>query len=172
MQFGGRSLSGPSAVYPFVESEGVTAVCFRKLQSLCVLLGAIVLLTGCGGGGDAPTTAPVKGLVTYKGTPVANLSIAFIPDNGPLATGKTDASGKFELMTNKLGDGATIGTHKVAISFVPDEIPPMGGPDPGVTYKAPVSPIPKKYADVTTSGLTKTVEKDAAKNDFTFDLTD
>lgn len=147
-------------------------MCFRKLEHLCVLLGVSVLLTGCGGSGDALATAPVKGLVTYQGKPIANLSIAFMPDNGPLATGKTDASGKFELMTNKPGDGAMIGTHKVAISFVADEIPPMGGPDPGNTYKAPVSPIPKKYADVTTSGLTKTVEKDAAKNDFTFDLKD
>ena len=38
--------------------------------------------------------------------------------------------------------------------------------------KPPASPIPAKYADVKTSGLTKIVEEDAAKNDFTFELTD
>ncbi len=143
------------------------------MQRLFFLLGVSVLLSGCGEGGNAPTTAPVKGVVTYQGKPIANLSVAFIPDNGPLATGKTDASGKFELMTNKPGDGAIIGNHKVAISFVSDEIPPMGGPDPGSENKAPpVSPIPKQYSDVKTSGLTKTVDKDAAKNNFTFDLKD
>ena len=97
--------------------------------------------------------------------------MAFIPDHRPLATRKTDASGKFELMTNKPGDRAILGTHKVAISFVSDKTPPMGEPDLGSTYK-PVSPIPKQYAVVMTSGLTKTVDKDAAKNHFTFELMD
>ena len=147
-------------------------VYFRLLNRMFLVLAVSALLTGCGGDGTAPVTARVKGLVTYQGKPVANLSVAFIPDVGPLATGKTDASGKFELMTNKPGDGAIIGTHKVAISFVPDEIPTMGGPDPGNTDKALISPIPAQYADVKTSGLTKTVEKDAAKNEFTFDLKD
>ena len=144
----------------------------RKLDRLCVLLGVSVFLAGCGGGGGrAPDTVSVQGMVTYQGKPVPKLSVAFIPDKGLLASGTTDAAGKFSLMTNKPGDGAKVGTYKVAIGFVSDEIPAMPGMEPP-GYKAPVSPIPAKYADVSTSGLTKTVEKDASKNNFTFELTD
>lgn len=145
---------------------------FQKLDRLCVILAVSAFLAGCGGGGSkAPVTVPVKGVVKYQGKPVPKLSIAFIPDKGMLASGTTDTNGKFTLMTNKPGDGAMVGTYKVAISFVSDEIPEMPGL-PGTEKPLPPSPIPKKYADAKTSGLTKTVEKDAAKNDFTFDLTD
>lgn len=138
---------------------------------ICVLLGISACLYGCGGGSDAPVTVPVKGIVKYQGKPIPKLSVSFIPDKGVLATGTTDANGKFELMTNKPGDGAVPNTYKVAISFAPDEIPPMPGLEPP-GYQPPVSPIPGKYADVSTSGLTKSVEKDASKNNFTFELTD
>ena len=144
---------------------------FRNLDRLCVILAATAFLAGCGGGGSAPVTVHVQGMVTYQGKPVPKLSVAFIPDKGMLASGTTDAQGRFSLMTNKPGDGAMVGTYKVAINFVPDEIPEMPGL-PGTEKKAPASPIPPKYADPKTSGLTKTVEKDAAKNNFTFDLTD
>ena len=144
---------------------------FRNLDRLCVILAATAFLAGCGGGSSAPVTVPVQGVVNYQGKPVPKLSVAFIPDKGLLASGTTDAQGKFTLMTNKPGDGAMVGNYKVAISFVPDEIPEMPGL-PGTEKKAPASPIPQKYATPQTSGLTKTVEKDAAKNNFTFDLTD
>lgn len=144
---------------------------FRMLGRCCVLSGVCIALIGCSGGpSDAPVTVPVTGVVTYQGKPVAKLSVAFIPDKGMLATGTTDAQGKFSLMTKKPGDGAAVGTYKVAINFVPDEVPPMPG-FPG-SEKTPESPIPAKYADVTTSGLTQVVDKDASKNNFTFDLKD
>jgi hypothetical protein len=143
------------------------------LDRWCVLLGISLFLAGCGGGAsDAPETVPVKGVVTYKGQPVPKLSVGFIPDGGKgkLASGTTDAAGKFALMTDKPGDGAVVGPYKVAISFVPDEIPEMPG-FPGSEKKVE-SPIPAKYADSATSGLKQTVDKDASKNNFTFELTD
>jgi hypothetical protein len=146
-------------------------VCSRRSCRLSVLLGVSAFLGGCGGAGDAPTTVPVKGVVKYQGKPIAKLSVAFLPDKGVLATGTTNAEGAFELTTNKPGDGAMVGSYRVAISFVPDEIPVMPG-FPGSEKKPPDSPIPTKYADVRTSGLTKTVDQDATKNNFTFDLTD
>jgi hypothetical protein len=141
----------------------------QQLGGRGVVLGVLAVLSGCGS--DAPQIVPVKGVVTYQGKPVAKLSVAFIPADGLLATGTTDANGKFELMTNKPGDGAMPGTYKVAVSFAPDEIPPMPGMEPP-GYQPPVSPIPEKYADASTSGLTQTVEKDASKNDLTIALTD
>src|SRR5579872_1830207 len=133
--------------------EEVVAVRLQMLGCWGVVLGVFAVVSGCGG--DAPKTVPVKGVVTYQGKPVPKLSVAFIPDNGLLATGTTDANGKFVLTTNKPGDGATPGTYKVAISFAPDEIPPMPGMEPP-GYQPPASPIPEKYADASTSGLTRT----------------
>ena len=146
----------------------VTAVAYRLLP--CVLLGTITFLAGCGGGSTGAEIVPVKGTVKYQGKPVPKLSVAFIPQEGTLAYGTTDANGQFALMTNKAGDGAKVGTYKVAISYVPDETPAMPG-FPG-SEKVVTSPIPMKYAAVETSGLTQTVDKNASKNNFTFELTD
>jgi len=148
----------------------VIAVASCKLDRLFLICGFLTFLAGCGGGGSSPTTVPVKGIVTYKGAPVPDLSVAFIPEKGMLAYGTTDSKGQFALMTNKQGDGAMVGTYKVTISFVPKEIPEMPG-FPG-SEKNVESPIPVKYSDPSTSGLTKTVESSAAKNNFTFELTD
>ena len=135
-----------------------------------VLLYCFVAAIGCGGVDDAPKTVAVTGVVTYQGKPMPNLSVGFIPETGMLASGMTDAEGRFEMTTSAPGDGAIPGLHKVAINFVPDQVPEMPG-FPG-SENAPVSPIPTKYADASTSGLTATVDKDPSKNDFTFDLTD
>jgi hypothetical protein len=134
------------------------------------LVVCCVAALGCGGVSDAPKTVDVTGTVTYNGTPMANLSVAFIPDKGMLASGTTDAEGRFELTTSEPGDGATPGTYKVAINFVPEQTPEMPG-FPG-SENTPKSPIPTKYADVSTSGLIATVDTDASKNDFKFELTD
>lgn len=131
----------------------------------------LVILTGCGGGeSDAPKTVAVKGLVTFKGQPMPNLSVGFIPEKGMVATGITDAEGKFELSTSDTGDGAIPGMHKVAINFVPAQVPEMPG-FPG-SENNEKSPIPLRYGDTATSGLTATVETDASKNDFKFELTE
>lgn len=143
---------------------------YRKLYRLCVIVGVIAFLAGCGGGSAPPETIPVKGMVKYQGKPVPKLSIAFIPEKGLPALGKTDGDGKFTLMTNKPGDGAMVGNYKVAISFVSDEIPEMQGLT-GQEPKPSTSPIPQKYADAKTSGLTRAVVK-GDQNDFTFELTD
>ena len=135
-----------------------------------ILFCCIVAAIGCGGVGDAPKTVAVTGIVTYQGKPMPNLSVGFIPETGMLASGITDAEGRFDMTTSAPGDGAIPGLHKVAINFVPEQVPEMPG-FPG-TENAPESPIPTKYADVSTSGLTATVDQDSSKNDFTFDLTD
>ncbi len=147
---------------------GVSFVMYRT--PYLVVFFCIVTAIGCGGAGDAPKTVAVTGVVTYQGKPMPNLSVGFIPETGMLASGITDAEGRFDMTTSAPGDGAIPGLHKVAINFVPEQVPEMPG-FPG-TENAPESPIPTKYADVSTSGLTATVDQDSSKNDFTFDLTD
>lgn len=138
----------------------------QLLVALCCLMAVI----GCGRENDAPDTVAVTGIVTYQGNPVPNLSVGFVPEKGMLATGTTDSSGRFELTTSAPGDGAIAGSYKVAINFVPEKTPEMPG-FPG-SENVSKSPIPTKYADINTSGLAATVESDASKNDFKFELTD
>lgn len=144
---------------------------FRKPFCFCLILAASTVLAGCGGGSPGPKTVAAKGVVTYQGKPIPKLAVSFIPEKGMLATGTTDANGRFTLMTSNPGDGAMVGTYSVAINFVSDEIPEMPGL-PGTEKPLPASPIPTKYADAKTSGLTVTVDSVASKNNYTFDLTD
>lgn len=140
-----------------------------RLTSMAVMSSCVLLLAGCGGGeSDAPKTVSVEGLVTFKGTPMSNLSVAFIPDQGMVAEGTTDAEGRFTLTTSAPNDGAVPGNYKVAVSFVPTTVPEM--PDFPGSENNEKSPIPDRYGDASTSGLTATVDADASKNDFKFEL--
>jgi hypothetical protein len=133
----------------------------------CLLLAICSSLVGCGGSGV--DTVPAEGVLTYKGNPVPQIAVAFMPKGGKgqIAEGTTDAEGKFKLQTRTPGDGAMVGEYVVAFRFVPDEPPEMPG-FPGA--KAVVSPLPPKYADSLSSGVTAVVTSDASKNVFTFDL--
>jgi len=142
----------------------------RNLITLSLLAGLSISVSGCGGGGgDAPETVPVKGNVTVEGKPMGKLTVVFMPTKGKPATGETDDQGNFALMTNAPGDGAPVGTYNVSITPVGENSPPMPGMDGYVKPGPP--PFAKKFTDLTKSGLTATVDKDPAKNDFKFDLT-
>ena len=71
------------------------------------VFGCFVVL-GCGV--SHPDTHEVTGEVTYNGQPVDGANVVFTLD-GPLASGVTDAAGKFTLRTFEDGDGAVAGTH-------------------------------------------------------------
>lgn len=145
---------------------------FQGVNRLCCLALVAAVVLGCGGVSDAPKTVPVRGTVTYKGTPMAKISVAFIPTDGvgQIAEAITDAEGKFELQTREPGDGAMPGNYNVAMNYAPDTIPDM----PGFTGGKQPEPstIPTKYGNSASSGLTATVDKDESKNEFKFDLTD
>ena len=139
---------------------------FQRMNHLCLLLCVTGLFVGCGS--DGPQVVPVKGVVSFKGTPMEKIAVVFSPENtGMIATGLTDAKGEFSLQTNKPGDGAMVGSYKVAFKYVPDEVPVMPGMEGA---KKVVSPIPEKYGDASKSGKTATVDADKSKNNITFDL--
>lgn len=140
------------------------------VATLATVISGTTVISGCGGGPRGPVTAPVAGTVTYQGKPIPKLSVAFLPDKGMVATGTTDEQGQFTLMTSKPGDGAMPGSYRVSIKAVPDTTPPMPG-FPGAEQPDPASPIPAKYGDPATSGLSGNVDA-SRKNDFKFDLTD
>ncbi len=112
-----------------------------------------VLLAGCGGGGQE--LAPVSGTVTLDGKPLAGAGVLFTPqEGGRPAGGSTDEEGRFTLTTKTNGDGAMLGTNRVAVSKVAFAQTPSsnGSPNPSAALR-PQSLIPARYGDVKTSGL-------------------
>lgn len=82
-----------------------------------------LLLTGCGGGEFAPST----GVVNVDGAPASGATVIFHPASGAdRATGRTDESGRFSLMTVTPGDGARPGEYVVTVVWL-DESKPAAG---------------------------------------------
>ena len=94
------------------------------IMSLPILL----TLAGCDKG-DYPEMAKVTGTVTYKGKPVPNMMINFMPTEGRPSWGKTDANGRFEMIYDSDYKGVKIGHHKVYFT------PPVGSTIDGGTSK-------------------------------------
>src|SRR5262245_46869482 len=76
----------------------------------------VVLLAGCSAGPSEPTLVEGGGTVTYKGAPLPDALVTFIPNNGPLAMGKTDMSGKFKLATGTT-PGVAVGPAAVTVAM-------------------------------------------------------
>lgn len=146
---------------------GDKVLVWKRLSLISLFLAICGSLVGCGG--NKLDTVPVEGVVTYKGEPMPKIAVMFMPKGGEgqIAEGTTDAEGKFKLQTRKPGDGAMVGEYLIAFQYVPDEVPEM----PGFPGAEPViSPLPPKYGDSATSGVTATVVSDASENVFIFDL--
>jgi len=78
-------------------------------------LSVMFTLAGCSKG-DYREMARVTGTVTYKGKPVPNIMINFMPTNGRPSWGKTDSEGKFEMVFDENVKGVEVGHHKVYFS--------------------------------------------------------
>jgi hypothetical protein len=88
-----------------------------------VLLVAVLLGTSGCGPGNGLNLARVSGKVTYKGEPVKNGTVFFMPDEskgtvGPPAVGSITSDGSYILSTETAGDGVIVGHHKVGITGV------------------------------------------------------
>jgi hypothetical protein len=128
-----------------------------------------VLALGCGDNSRLPM-APVVGIVTFEGLPVAGAKVSFMATGAPrAATGETDAEGRFELTTFEQGDGAILGSHAVTV-YKPKQDVQIAGPDPNLdrdAYLAAMdaaakqamesqdagSALPAKYSSAETSDL-------------------
>lgn len=125
---------------------------FPRLQ-VAPWLGLLVCLpAGCGD--NRPKTALVRGTVTYKGKPVPNGTVNFIPANGPTASGEIGPDGSYSLTTFRKGDGAILGTHKVVIVAMQD----MGGQAVEAWTPLPPPIVPMKYTSLGTTDLTREVK--------------
>ncbi|MBI3462238.1 MAG: carboxypeptidase regulatory-like domain-containing protein [Planctomycetes bacterium] len=130
----------------------------------------LLLVGGCGG--DSDGLAPVDGTIIYRGKPLPNARVVFMPETpGALpASGTTDDAGRYELMTSVPGDGARVGKHRVTVTARgPDKLLPANQLTTGLpgSNTAPGDPlIPPRYFMPNTSGLTAEVTAGGATVDF------
>ena len=129
------------------------------MRQLIAIAGILLLAAGCRDS-NLPKTAPVSGVVTFQGKPLANAEVVFIPDgDARSASGRTDANGRYELMTFSPGDGAAPGKYRIIVTargparaLAPGE----GAGMPGEMAQGELI-TPAKYAAPETSGLTHEV---------------
>ena len=144
-----------------------------KSRCVCSTIGAVVLvcLVGCGG----RSLGKVSGVVTYKGKPLEGASVMFIAKDARPAQGTSDASGRYELTTSDLGDGAAAGEHTVIISKTEIVPPNQRSKDAkgrqGEGYEETRETLPVKYTRLMETPLKATV-KPGEVNEFPFELTD
>lgn len=142
-----------------------------RTWSVCVLTVAAAL-SGCGSNSKGLQLATVTGAVKYRGQPLENAQVVFIPEapGVPPATGTTDKSGRYQLMTLTPGDGAVVGKCRVSVTARgPDKVLPEGQSGSGLPggNTEPGDPlIPIKYFLPDTSGLTAEVTQGGKPVDF------
>src|SRR5260370_16035766 len=94
------------------------------LRACLVAVVLALLLAGCGG--RSFKTLPVSGRVTLDGKPLANATVAFVPeappgqkDRPPSSVGTTDQDGRYTLALNIDPETtrAVMGKHKVLITL-------------------------------------------------------
>lgn len=137
----------------------------RRIQTCAAWTVLALVFVGCGG--NQHRTAKVNGKVTYKGKPVPNGTVTFIPEaGGPSATGEIQSDGTFSMTTYSSGDGAVLGKHKVVIAAMQD----MGDRLPEDRNPLPPPIVPTKYTSPATTDLTTEVKD--GENTPVFDLID
>lgn len=128
-----------------------------RLGFAFAVLIATALFAGCGPGNA--NTVLVKGKVTYKGQPVPNGTLNFMPAEGPSAYTEIKPDGSYELR-------AVRGKHKVVVVAMQDTTSAL--PEQRAALPAPI--VPNKYTAVTTTDLVADVKDEP--NTIDFDLKD
>lgn len=118
--------------------------------------------------GCAPATGKVKGRVKLVNKYLTAGTVGFVAKGGRVAVGQIDADGNYEI------PDAPAGEVKISVQ-VPSALPgatvkpPPGIPDtrPKGGAAKPIVPIPAKYGNPETSGLTYTVQPGEQTHDIT-----
>ena len=109
-----------------------------------VFLAVAMSIAGCG---QRHERVRVSGHVLLDGKPLAKGEITFAPLGKRAAFATLDAEGRFQLTTYEMGDGTSLGTHPVSVH---------SGEFLDPSHK--LWRVPKKYASLTTSGLSVSVD--------------
>lgn len=132
-----------------------------KWYSSAIVAAALFAELGCSDG--RPPTYSVTGIVQFSdGKPVRTGTVEFRSEQFKLnARGKIDSSGKFELGTFEMADGAVAGMHQVIVTQI--VAPPDSRPAPrGHQHTTPTTlRVAAKYGRNDTSGLTANIQPNA-----------
>ncbi|MCA9126674.1 MAG: carboxypeptidase regulatory-like domain-containing protein [Planctomycetales bacterium] len=156
---------------------------FRSYLSTSLLMGLLLLVSGCGPGGIG--TVPVTGTVLVDGEPMEGVMVVFNPgDGGRAASGRTDAQGVYTLTTEVNGDGALPGSYQISVSkheAEEDDLPKEVDPNDEASLDAIYSKVDARktaksknliedmYSNYRGSGLTAEV-KSGGENKFDFNV--
>lgn len=121
-------------------------------------VAALIVLNGCGNSGYTS----VSGVVTLDDAPLADANVVFHAPGRPVATARTDQSGRFSVETGG-ARGMRPGEYIVTVAAY-EQPKVKGGP------KSPKLIIPEKYVKPDSSGLSAEI-KEGSKTDLTFVLT-
>jgi len=130
---------------------------FRRAAAASLSTLAAVLI-GCGG--DRPQMGQVEGTVSYKGQPVPNGTITFIPDKGRSASGVIEDGAIKNVTCFEANDGVPVGPAKVIISAFSKQ--PEGSTAPTKAL------LPEKYSSPERTDQKADIKP--GKNDLKFDL--
>jgi hypothetical protein len=148
----------------------------------------LLLAWGCGGDDGLPKRYPVRGEVTYKGTPLERGTINFLPQDskGRGASG-TIQNGSYSLTTQTPDDGAIPGSYRVTVravegteaskkvltrtpgapaSYDQPYFGPPSGPQIAKANKLARRLVPDKFNNPDLSGLTAEVKPEPNQIDF------
>ena len=115
----------------------------------------LALAAGCQDS-NLPETAPVSGVVTFRGKPLADAEVVFFPEgDARSASGRTDASGRYKLMTFSIDDGAIPGKYRITVVARGPARATARGEGSGMPGEMSLGELitPQKYATPETSGL-------------------
>jgi len=109
-----------------------------------------VLICGCSESSKPYKTAPVWGVVTLDGQPLAGARVTFMPvpneqgklQSGPEATSETDAGGRYSLKTVFGDSGACVGKNRVMVTTRKFELDPT---NPDRSKEVAKERVPGKY---------------------------
>ncbi len=124
----------------------------------------VSLSVGCGENLNRSATAPVSGIVTFDGQPLASGTIIFETAGSRPASGVIKEGAILNVTTYKFNDGVPVGLHKISITATETEKKAvMANPGEMTAFDPNYmgggnSLIPPKYNNPTTSGLTAKIK--------------
>jgi len=126
---------------------------------------SLLIMAAAGCGSNGPKMVPIRGLVTYKGAPLINVTqgiVRYSPKASTTsareATGRIQPDGSFVLTTFQKADGVVAGDYNVTVSAYSGEVLSREQTESGASSSGPRLMIPKKYLKPDSSGLSDTVD--------------
>ena len=133
-------------------------------KRLVVLVVGLALLWATGCKSSGPKMVRIRGMVSYKGAPLTNVTqgiVRYAPKEASSsareATGRIQPDGSFVMTTFQRGDGVVVGEYDITVSAYSNQELSRQETESGVHSAGPKLLIPERYLKSSTSGLSDTV---------------